>query len=133
MSAGAELLADGARRAVVSAHQTETFVGTVVVAIALSLEEGLIELLPAYRGVPEIAVGNVVGTTVFLLTASLGFVAVLHPLHLRPEVVTVALPATLGAVALCGWALSRPRTGRREGAVLVSYYLLYLAASWLLR
>jgi cation:H+ antiporter len=133
MSAGAELLADGAHRAVMSAHLSETLIGAVVVAIALSLEEGLLELLPAYRGVPEIAVGNVLGTTVFLLTASLGAVGLVYPLHVRPDIVTVHLPAMLGAVGLCGWALTRPRTGRREGAVLVAYYGLYLASSWLLR
>jgi cation:H+ antiporter len=133
MSAGAELLADGARRAVAQAHQSETIVGMVVVAVALSLEEGLLELLPAYRGVPELAVGNVLGTTVFLLTVSLGAVGLVHPLQVRPEVVTFHLPAMLGAVGLAGWALTRPRTGRREGAVLVAYYCLYLVASWLLR
>jgi cation:H+ antiporter len=133
MSVGAELLAAGAYRAVAAAHQSETFIGTVVLAVALSLEEGLLEVLPSYRGVPEIAVGNVVGTTVFLLTASLGVVAVVHPLHVRPEVVTFHVPAMLGAVALCGWALTQRRTGRREGAVLVAYYILYLVASAVLR
>lgn len=129
MSAGAELLAAGVYRAVAVAHQSETFVGMIVVAVALSLEEGLLEVLPTYRGVPEIAVGNVVGTTVFLLTVSLGLVAVAHPLHVRPEVVTFHVPAMLGAVALCVWALTRPRTGRREGGMLVAYYGLYLLVS----
>lgn len=133
MGVGAELLANGAHRAVVAAHQSETFIGMIVVAVALSLEEGLLEVLPAYRGVPEIAAGNVVGTTVFLLTASLGLVALVHPLEVRPEVVTFHVPAMLGAVALCWWALTRPRTGRREGAVLVAYYVLYLLASAVLQ
>ncbi|MGH2704749.1 MAG: sodium:calcium antiporter [Actinomycetota bacterium] len=129
MAIGAELLAEGAHRAVAASHQSETFIGMVVVAVALSLEEGLLEVLPTYRGVPEIAVGNVIGTTVFLLTASLGVVGVVHPLRVRPEVVTFHVPAMLGAVALCTWALTRNRTGRREGAVLVAYYVAYLIAS----
>ncbi|MGH2722580.1 MAG: sodium:calcium antiporter [Actinomycetota bacterium] len=133
MGVGAELLANGAHRAVVAANQSETFIGMIVVAVALSLEEGLLGVLPAHRGVPEIAVGNVVGTTVFLLTASLGLVALVHPLHVRPELVTFHVPAMLGAVALCWWALTRPRTGRREGAVLVAYYVLYLLASAVLQ
>jgi cation:H+ antiporter len=133
MSVGAELLAAGAHRAVAVAHQSETFVGTIVVAVALSLEEGLLEVLPAYRGIPKIAVGNVIGTTVFLLTASLGLVAMVHPLHVLPEVVTFHVPAMLGAVGLCTWALTRPRTGRREGGVLVTYYALYLLVSTVLR
>jgi Ca2+/Na+ antiporter len=63
----------------------------------------------------------------------LGAVGLVHPLQVRPEVVTFHLPAMLGAVGLAGWALTRPRTGRREGAALVAYYGLYLLASWLLR
>jgi cation:H+ antiporter len=130
MSLGAELLADGAREALMATHLSETLVGMIVVSVALSLEEGLIEVLPAWRGVPEIAVGNVAGTTVFLLTASLGTVAIVHPLHLRSDAVSFHLPAMLGAVGLCSWALTRPLTGRREGAILVTYYVLYLVASW---
>jgi cation:H+ antiporter len=133
MGVGAELLAAGAHGAVAAAHQSETFVGAIVVAVALSLEEGLLEVLPTYRGVPEIAVGNVIGTTVFLLTASLGLVAMVHPLHVLPAVVSLHLPAMLGAVALSAWALTRPRTGRREGGVLVAYYVLYLLVSTALR
>jgi cation:H+ antiporter len=78
-------------------------------------------------------VGNVLGTTAFLLTGSLGIVALAFPLHLEPQVATFHVPALLGGVALATWALTRPRTGKREGALLIAYYVLYLAASWFIR
>jgi cation:H+ antiporter len=127
---GAQFLASAAQRAIATTHLSETLLGTVIVAIALSLEEGLIEVLPAWRGTPEIAVGNVLGTTAFLLTGSLGIVALAFPIHLEPGWTTLQVPALLGAVALATWALTRPRTGRREGVALIAYYVLYLAASW---
>lgn len=127
---GAQFLASAAQQAIATTHLSETLLGTVIVAIALSLEEGLIEVLPAWRGTPEIAVGNVLGTTAFLLTGSLGIVALAFPIHLEPRWTTLQVPALLGAVALATWALTRPRTGRREGVLLIAYYVLYLAASW---
>ena len=129
MTLGAEFLAAAAQRAVTTMHLSQTLLGTVIVAIALSAEEGLIEVLPAWRGTPEIAVGNVLGTTAFLLTGSLGIVALAFPIHLEPHWVTLQVPALLGAVGMATWALTRPRTGRREGLLLITYYLLYLAAS----
>ena len=133
MTVGAELVANAAQKALAATHLSQSFLGMVIVAVALSLEEGLIEVLPAYRGAPEIAVGNVLGTTAFLLTGSLGIVALAFPLHLEPQVATFHVPALLGGVALATWALTRPRTGKREGALLIAYYVLYLAASWFIR
>ncbi len=131
MTLGAEFLAGAAQQAIATMHLSETLLGTVIVAIALSLEEGLIEVLPAWRGTPEIAVGNVLGTTAFLLTGSLGIVALALPIHLEPRWSTLQVPALLGAVALATWALTRPRTGRREGSALIAYYVFYLAATWI--
>jgi len=133
MGVGAELLASAAQKALAATHLSQTIVGAIVVAVALSLEEGLIEVLPAWRGTPEIAVGNVLGTTAFLLTGSLGVVALAFPIHVQPQMTTFQVPALLGAVALATWALTRPATGRREGALLISYYVVYLAGSLFLR
>ena len=133
MGVGAELLASAAQKALAATHLSQTIVGAIVVAVALSLEEGLIEVLPAWRGTPEIAVGNVLGTTAFLLTGSLGVVALAFPIHVQPQVTTFQVPALLGAVALATWALTRSPTGRREGALLISYYVVYLAGSLFLR
>ncbi|GAC1361599.1 MAG: calcium/sodium antiporter [Actinomycetota bacterium] len=130
MTVGAELVATAAEGALASTHLSQTLLGMVVVAVALSLEEGLIEVLPAYRGAPEIAVGNVLGTTAFLLTGSLGLAALIFPIRVQPQVATFHVPAMLGAVGLATWALTRPVTGRREGVVLLAYYALYLAGFW---
>jgi cation:H+ antiporter len=130
MTVGAQLVAGAAQKATTAMHLSQTFMGTIVVAVALSLEEGLIEVLPAWRGTPEIAVGNVLGTAAFLLTGSLGIVALVFPIHLEPHWTTFQVPALLGAVGLGAWALTRPVTGRREGALLIAYYALYLVASW---
>jgi cation:H+ antiporter len=56
--AGAELLVFGTERVVHYLDISETLFGLVVVGLAVSFEELLLEALPAYRGFPELAVGN---------------------------------------------------------------------------
>jgi cation:H+ antiporter len=51
-----------------------------VVAIGESLEETARMVSPARRGRSDIALGNVVGTTIILVTLNLGLIALLHPI-----------------------------------------------------
>lgn len=66
---GAELLVFGTQRVVSELGFSETVFGLLVVAAAISFEEVVLEALPAFRGFPELSVGNALGTLVFLLKA----------------------------------------------------------------
>jgi cation:H+ antiporter len=124
--AGAELLVLGTERIVDGLGIAATFFGLVVVAAAVSLEELVLEMLPAYRGAPEISVGNALGTTLFMLTGSLGVVAMVEPFVVPDAVVDFHLPALAVAFALAAALLARGGIGRRSGAVLVAAYPLYV-------
>jgi cation:H+ antiporter len=92
----------------------------------------VLEALPAFRGFPELSVGNALGTLVFLLTGSLGVIVLAGPIHVPASVADYHLPA-LGVTVLLALALlARGRLGRIEGAVLIAAYVVY-AASALLR
>lgn len=125
MLIGAELLVFGTQRIVDGLDISETLFGLLVVAVAVSLEEIVLEALPAYRGFPELAVGNALGTLVFLLTASLGIIALVRPLTVPDGVLDYHLPALLIAVALALCLLARGRLGRPVGALMVGGYLAY--------
>ena len=129
---GSELLIEGAERLLATLGWSATIFGSVVIAIAISLEEGMLELVPAHRGHPEISVGNVVGTIPFLLGGSLGLIGVVHPMTITASLRSFHALALAVAVALALWALTRERTGRREGALLITAYGLYLSGSILL-
>ncbi len=128
---GAELLVLGTEGIVEALGLSETLFGLLVVGAAVSLEEVALLTLPARRGHPEIGVGNVLGTVVFLLTASLGIVALVRPVPVPEPVLALYLPALLAAVALACVLLARDagRLGRSEGALLVVAYGLYLAGA----
>jgi len=124
---GAELLVLGTQRIVDGLGVSETLFGLLVVGAAVSLEEVLLEALPAYRGFPELAVGNALGTLLFLLTASLGAIALVHPLSVPASVRDFHAPALGAASLLCLSLLARGRLGRPVGVALVAAYVTYAA------
>ena len=126
---GAELLVFGTERVVSRLGLSETVFGLLVVAAAVSFEEIVLEALPAFRGFPEMSVGNALGTLVFLLTGSLGTIVLVRPLDLPATVVHYHLPALAVTALLAGALLARGRLGRPEGALLVAAYALYAAGA----
>jgi cation:H+ antiporter len=126
--AGAELLVYGARTLLTVAGVSETFLGMVVVGIGESLEETARMTAPARRGHPELAWGNVVGTTVVLLTFNLGVLAMIRPLIADPLVLRLHAPYLVACTLLvAGALLVLPRLGRGAGVVLVLLFAGYLA------
>lgn len=126
---GAELLVFGTQRVVGELGLSETLFGLVIVGAAVSFEEVVLEALPAFRGFPELSVGNALGTLVFLLTASLGVIVLVRPLPVPVEVGNYHLPALGLSALLAGALLVRGRLGRIEGGLLVSAYAVYVAGA----
>jgi cation:H+ antiporter len=126
---GAELLVFGTGRVVGELGLSETVFGLLVVAAAVSFEEVVLEALPAYRGFPELSVGNALGTLTFLLTASLGVIVLVRPLAVPDGVVDFHLPALGLSAILAGLLLARGRLGRPEGVFLVAAYVAYVAGA----
>lgn len=128
---GAELLVFGTERVVAELGVSETVFGLLVIAAAVSFEEVVLEALPAFRGFPELSVGNALGTLTFLLTGSLGTIALVRPVEVPAAVVHYHLPALAVTVLLAGALLARGRLGRAEGALLVLTYVAYVAGALL--
>jgi cation:H+ antiporter len=128
---GAELLVFGTQRIVSELGFSETVFGLLVVAAAVSFEEVVLEALPAFRGFPELSVGNALGTLVFLLTGSLGVIVLARPIDVPASVTSYHLPALALTVLLAGALLARGRFRRVEGAALVTAYIAYAVGALL--
>ena len=127
MVVGAELLVHGARTLLTVAGLSETFLGMVIAGMGESLEEAARMTAPARRGHPELAWGNVVGTTVVLLTFNLGVLALIRPLLADPLVLRLHAPYLVACTLLvAGALLVLPRLGRGTGVVLVVLFAGYL-------
>jgi cation:H+ antiporter len=127
MVIGAELLVYGVRSLLTVGGLSETFLGMVVVGMGESLEETARMTAPARRGHPELAWGNVVGTTVVLLTFNLGVLAMVHPLAADPLVLRLHAPYLVACTLLvAGALLILPKLGRGAGVILIVLFVGYL-------
>jgi len=126
---GAEVLVFGTRGIVDSLGVSETVFGLLVVAAAVSFDEVVLEMLPAHRGHPEISVGNALGTLLFLLTGSLGVIALVRPIDVPAAVSGFHGPVLILVVAILLGLLARGQLGRAEGAGLMTAYGAYVAGA----
>ena len=106
---------------------SEAFFGMTVVAIGESLEETARMVSPARRGRSDIALGNVVGTTIILLTLNLGLIALVRPIAVDPWVLKFHVPFLILCVLFVAALLvMAKRLGRWVGGMLILLYLAYL-------
>ena len=108
---------------------SEATVGLSVAALGTSLPELMTSIVAARHGQPEMAAGNLIGSSIFNLLLILGATSLLIPL-VRSSVSLVDLGVMI-AVSLLALALmaTKARVERREGALLGGIYVGYLA--WL--
>lgn len=120
---GANFLVDSAVAIARAFDISEAVIGATMVAVGTSLPELASTVAAAARGLPDIAIGNVIGSNVFNLGMALGAAALLSPLHLPPEtVVRQVLPALIFCILLIPLAYTRGHVDRWEGALLLIGY-----------
>lgn len=105
--------------------------GATVLSFIASIEELALTVEPVRRNRPELAIGNVVGSTVFYMTANVGIIALLHPISTGGDVLTVHWPFLAGCVLVVTVMLMRGRVTRVGGVVLIGLYLVYWVANYL--
>jgi len=130
---GAELLVDGAVASARTLGVSDAIVGLTIVAIGTSAPELVTTIVSTLRGDRDLAVGNLIGSSIYNIVAVLGLTVLVAP-HGVP-VPDVVLAADLGLLLVVTAAavpvfLSGSRISRTEGGVFVASYVVYLA--WLL-
>jgi len=133
LTGGGWLLAAGLRTVVRNLGVSPTLLGNTALAASVEAEELARVAVPARRGRPELALGNIAGTIVHFAGLNAGVIALVKPLTLDRDTTRLYLPAAAVAPAvLAALLLSRRRLGRPEGAILVALYAAYLAAAILI-
>ena len=130
LTGGGWLLSDGLRTVVSDLGVSQTLLGNTAIAASIEAEEVARVAVPARRGRPEIALGNIAGTIVHFVALNAGIIALVKPLTLDHASLRFHLPVAVASTALLAALLGiRRHLGRPEGALLCTAYVAYVAAS----
>ncbi|NHN60762.1 MULTISPECIES: sodium:calcium antiporter [Halorussus] len=103
----------------------ETVFGATVLTAILTFEDLLLTLEPVRRGVPEIGVGNVIGSVLFSVTGNVGVIMLLSEVTVSSSVLTFHLPAVVVVTALAAYFFHQGRLKRWHGYLLGGLYVAY--------
>lgn len=124
---GADWLVHGAVDLAASLGVSEVVIGLTVVAIGSSAPELVTTVVSTLRGNRDIAVGNLIGSSVYNLALILGVTSLVAPLEVTSDLIRVDLPLmAFVAVMLLPVLATGRRMSRAEGVAAVLAYVLYL-------
>ena len=108
-----------------------TVFGATVVTAVLCIEDLFLTVQPIRKGVPEIGIGNVIGSLVFSVTGKLGIVVLAGgTIAIGSNVLRWHLPVLVGMTALAAYFLSTGQLKRWHGYVLLALYVAYWIVSF---
>ena len=123
LALGGRAIINGATYLVDSLGASEMVIGATVLAIGTSLPELVTSLVAAARKHADIAVGNIIGSNIFNLTAVMGGAALVRGYDIEDTILSTELPAVL-LLSLLVWPVtaSAHKVRRSEGLLLLLAY-----------
>ena len=132
--AGAEGLVRGASSVAKKAGISSLVIGLTVVAFGTSTPELVVNLMSAFKGSADIAVGNIVGSNIANILLILGVSAIIYPLSVKKSTVSKEIPFALLAMILVytmgndaffdGTALNA--ITRTDGFSLIAIFIIFM-------
>ena len=127
--AGSQMLVYSAVTIATLLGVSQLVIGLTVVAVGTSLPELATSVAASLRGESDIAVGNVVGSNIFNILIVLGLSSAVSPLGTAVSSAAIAfdMPVMIATAGLClPICMTGNKISRREGGLLLIYYLLYV-------
>ena len=125
---GAQLLILGATDIARTLGISESVIGLSLVAFGTSLPELATTVVASLRGRSDVAVGNVVGSSIFNALGILGITALVRPIGVAERIAQVDVWVMVAvSVALAALLLIHGRITRSIGAIAVVLYASYIA------
>ncbi len=128
---GGKLVVDNAVKLAQFIGISEKIIGFTIIAVGTSLPELATSVVAAMKKSPEIAVGNIIGSSIFNIFLILGTSALISPVTYNTAFNYDFYLLTGGTILLLIFMFigSHAKLNRREAAVLLLIYLGYV--SWL--
>lgn len=129
---GADVLVEGASALARALGVTETIIGLTIVAVGTSAPELATMVVSTLRSERDIAIGNLVGSSIYNLCIILGLTCIIAPqgIPVEQELIVIDIPLMVATALLCIPVFMTGRgISRMEGAGFVCAYLAYM--TWL--
>lgn len=111
---------------------SQTILGVTLLAIAANSVELIEAIIPAKKGLPEVVIGNVTGSSIFQLLFTVGIAAIIRPLQVERVALTFVFPAVIVAWLLLLTVVLRGRTERALGVGFTALYFVFVIATVIL-
>jgi cation:H+ antiporter len=109
-----------------------TVFGATIITAVLTIEDLFLTVEPIRRGVPEIGVGNVIGSLIFTVTGKLGVIVIAGgSITVASNVVKWHLPALVAITAVAALVLYTGHLKRWHGYALLGLYIAYWVISYI--
>lgn len=133
---GADLLVSGAVSMAHTLGVSDAIIGLTIIAIGTSAPELVTTVLSTLKNDRDVAVGNLIGSSITNILVILGITCVVapHGVHVSDDVLAIDLPLALAVAFACLLAFRRDcLVTRRAGATFVALYAIYLGTLLFLR
>lgn len=131
---GANWLVDGSSVVARRSGMSEFVIGMLIVGIGTSTPEMVVSFIAAIQGNSDVAMGNIVGSSIFNVFLTLGIVALITPVFYTKENIRRDIPFSIFVTVLLIFLsidkmiLSRPENtlSRVDGVILLGLFLLFI-------
>ena len=124
---GAHFLVESGTTMARAAGISEAVIGLTIVALGTSLPELATSIIAALKRQGEVALGNVLGSSLFNIFGILGAVALVSPAPIPEEIINFDIWVLLGVTSLVLLiVLFGRKLGRVTGVLLLIFYAVYV-------
>lgn len=127
---GGQCVVNSATTIATSLGMSEKLVGLTIVAMGTSLPELVTSVVAALKGEEDIALGNILGSNIFNILLIIGVSSAISPIvvsnNLIFDFVFLIIVTLIIGIMIFTSKSEEKRFGRKEGIILVSFYILYM-------
>lgn len=106
---------------------SDAVIGLTLVAVGTALPEFVVSLVGLLKKEYDLVVGNILGANIIILLLIPGILSLFTPLHIDPHILFIDMIVLIGFAAFFQVFITTDKTvTRREGFVLLVFYILYL-------
>ena len=124
---GGDWVVDAASAIALTFGMSQSMVGLTIVAIGTSLPELVTSVVAARKGESDIALGNVIGSSIFNVFFVLGISSTIHEITINTSVFFDMFLMLITSLIAYGFAVSKRKINKVEGVILILLYVAYMA------